>query len=155
MNSTDVVVEINLQLDRICILMGNIDLRKLSPLHYTLAAHLLTATHFTTVLPVVKSSLDTHNHRHMDFHLSLQGRNMVIHPADHILLGKLRGPYHTARTIEENPLKIALHTYRLHTYRPDHLRLLEEAVEDIIIVTSGGVGMGVADDLAVAVAVAG
>jgi len=151
MNSTDVVVEISLQLDRICSLMGNIDLRKLSPLRYTLAGRPLTGTHFTTVLPVVKSSLDIHNLRHMDFHLSRQGRNLVTHPMVHILLlGKLQDPYHIVRAIEESLLKIVL-----GTYHPDHLHLMEEAVLDIIIVINGGVGTGVADDLAVAVGAAG
>jgi len=144
MNSTNVVVEINFQLDRICSLTGNTGLRKLSPLRYTLVDLRLTGTHFIMVLLVIECSQDTHILRQMRIHPSHQGRHITIQRMDHIQrLGKFQDPYHIVRAIDGSLLWVVPRTYPL-----DHPCHQEGAVVGTIIVSNGEVGMEVADALA-------
>jgi hypothetical protein len=145
MNSTDVVVEINLRQVRICSLTDNIGLHKHNPLRYTLASHLLIGTLFTTVLPVVKCSRGTLNVPPMGIHLSRLGRHMATHSMGRIrLLGNLQGPRLIVRATDGSLLRIVLGIYHL-----DHLRPWVEVVVGIIIEISGGEGTRVADEEAV------
>jgi hypothetical protein len=122
--------------------MGNIDPHQLYPLRCTLADRLLTGTHFTMVLPVVRCSQDTHTLRPMHTHPSSRGHHMAIHQMDHFfLVDKHRDPCRIVKAIGGSPSGIIPGTYHL-----DHLHLREEAAAGLIIVISGEVGMEVGDD---------